>query len=395
MRSNFSVEADRQHAALPGARLAPILRDSTTAVAVAATLLAILPASASAAVTEIGSDLALPADRAEAHQADTVFWPVAFPDGRQVVSPVDGQVRLVRIRGFAQSDRTAPLGATPFGGERDFHIQVAEPLGDGTFRVRENGTSGDFLLPPKTGGTPDIITPYETINLCVRTGDIVIFNTVGGWDGVAGGTAPRPFPRGTPLQIFANAGPTSVVAEYEANGGTGHDFVLTGKPVAGRELLMRVTIGTGRHATGLCQGGTAGPEGVLPLDVPDNGPPPPPPGPPPPPPKVQLAAIPSSQRVTVSRKGKLSVSLFCKLTISRCTGKVRVLRRTGKPISLGSAKFDIAGKKTGHATIFLNKTGRRYFFKKGKGRLPVKLVAVTDPGGTTRTSSLLTTLRKR
>ncbi len=378
-------------------------RNLGIAAAAATCGLALVPATGSATVYPFGSSLTATADRPEARQADTVYWQTTFADGRSPVAPVDGQIRLVRIKGIALSDRTAPIGAPPVGGERDFHIQVMRPLPNGTFEIRNpGGTSGFMSLPPRTAD-PQTVTDYSSdagqiVNLCVRAGDSVVFNTIGGWDAIPNRTGP--YPDGTPLQIFANA-PNAIVSEFTGDNQTNNGAIIPPRPGPGRELLMQVTIGTGAHGTALCAGGTAGVEGPLPLSAPDPGgpsaPPPPPPqvAPPPPPPQVQLATLPKSQKVTVSKKGKLSVSLFCKLTISRCKGKVRVVRRTGKAISLGSSKFDIAGKKTGHATIFLNRTGRRLFFKQGKGRLSVKLVAVTDPGGASRTSSLTTTLRKR
>lgn len=379
----------------------------TAAAAAAAALTAVLPATGSAAVYPFGSDLTPAANRAEARQADTVYWQTSFADGRPPVAPVDGQIRLVRIKGVALSDRVAPLGVPPVGGERDFHMQVMQPLPDGRFQIRNpGGTSGFLSVPPRTAD-PQGVTEYSSdaglvVNLCARAGDSIVFNTIGGWDAVPNRTGP--YPDGTPLQIFSSVPSVySVVSEFTGDNQTNNGAIITPKAGPGRELLMQVVIGNGRHGTALCAGGTAGAEGPLPLSVPDPGPappppqPPPPPGqvPPPPPPLVQLATIPASQRVTVSKQGKLSVSLFCKLTTSRCTGRVRVLRRTGKAISLGAAKFNIAGKKTGHATIYLNKTGRQLFFKRGKGRLSVKIQAVTDPGGATRTSSLVTTLRRR
>jgi hypothetical protein len=98
--------------------------------------------------------------------------------------------------------------------------------------------------------------------------------------------------------------------------------------------------------------------------------------------------------VTVSKAGKLTVTLFCRTGPSRCIGTLSVKSRARTPTTLGSAAFSIASAKTGHVTIGLTRTGRNRF-KAGGGRLPVTLVAVTRPGGPDRRSTLAVTLRKR
>ena len=145
---------------------------------------------------------------------------------------------------------------------------------------------------------------------------------------------------------------------------------------------MQGTVGTGPDATPLCPGGTKG--------LPNGGAPPPPPPPPPP----QKATLPAKQKVTVSKKGKLSVSVFCLPGTAACVGKVRVMTKGAAPKSIGSGSFYIGPKSTGHATIFLTKTGRS-LFNRGGGKLAVNLVAETNPGGETRRSTLAVTLRRR
>ena len=365
-------------------------------------LLAVMPASGNAAVTTVGSTLTAPANTIEAHQADTAFWQTSFPDGRPTVAPVTGQIRLVRIKGIALSDKVTGVG--PVGGERDFHLQVARPLPDGTFQIRNpGGSSGNLTVPPKSSD-PQGITNYssdapagdrQVENLCVRAGDIVIFNTVGGWDGVP--SIQRPYSYGTPLQIFSRV-PDAVVSSYEAADKTNNGDILTPSPLRERELLMQVTIGSGPHATGLCAGGTAGPEGPLALGAPEPPAPAPAPGTAAPPAaptaRTQKATLPAGQRVTVSRKGKLSVSLFCLPGAARCLGTVRIQTRGSKARSLGTSRFDIASKSAGRATVYLNRMGRR-LFKQGRGRLLVTIGAETRPGGASRRSSLVMRLRRR
>jgi hypothetical protein len=343
--------------------------------------LALVPASASAAVLTYGSDLSAPANLPEARQADTIYFNSAFADGRATLSPASGQVLSVRIKGIALSN---PVPGVP-GGETDFHLQVMAPLPDGTYQVRNpGGTSGNFNLPPN-GTDPQTVTEYVPVNLCVYQGDVVEFNTIGGWDGLPAG---GPYPNGTPLQIFSRI-PNGVVSEYTKDNGTNNGAIVTPTPGAGRELLMQVTVGTSADATGLCPGGGPPPP-------PPPGPPPPPPGPPPPPPPpppVQRATL-GTQRVTVSKTGKFVVSLFCRSGPSRCYGTVRAQSRARTPTSLGFGTFSIAAGSTGRSTAQLNKIGRKRF-KAGGGRLPVNLVAETRPGGPGRRSKLAVTLRRR
>lgn len=339
--------------------------------------LALAPASGEAALLTFGSDLTAPADAIQARQADTAYWQTTFADGRSPLAPASGQITSFRLKGIALSQ---PVAGTP-GGETMFHLQALRPRGDGTFEIRVSSQA--FDVPPKTAD-PQTVTTYTPVNFCVQSGDVLVFNTVGGWDGVIGNVMrPQLYPDGTPLQIFSRI-PAAVVSEFMGANLTNNGDVVTAQRTHAQELLLQLTVGTAENATALCPGGLIG-----------AAPPPQPPGPPPPPPRQQKATLPSKQRVTVSKQGKISVSVFCLPGASSCTGTVRVLSTTGTPVSLGTGRFTIGPKSSGHTTIFLNKTGRQLFFKKGKGKLAVKLVAETQPGGPDRVSSLMTVLRKR
>ena len=246
---------------------------------------------------------------------------------------------------------------------------------------------------PNSGG-PETITTFQPSNLCAAAGDVVVFNTIGGWSG----TANPPFNLGTPLQIFSR-NPNAVVSEYTKDNGTNNGAIVSPTRNPGHELLMQLTVGTGPDGTGLCPGGTyTGAAPLPPPPPPPPGPPPPPAGSPPPPPpppttSLQKATI-GTQRVTVSRTGKLTVSLFCRKGPGRCVGTVRPRSRARTPTTLGYGTFDIASQKTGRSTVQLNRTGRRRLAA-GRGRLAVTLVAETRPGGASRRSSLAITLRRR
>lgn len=344
---------------------------STVAVVVAAAAAA--PAPGHAAVITFGSDLTAPADTVQRRQADTAYWQTAFADGRSPLAPAAGQITSFRLKGIALSN---PIAGVP-GGETMFHLQALRARADGSFQILRS--SAAFYVPPKTAD-PQTITTYVPENFCIDAGDVLVFNTVGGWDGIVNQTGP--YPLGTPLQVFSSV-PGSSVSEFMEADKTNNGDIITARASHRQELLMQLDVATGPDATPLCPGGTAG--------VRAPAPPPPPPSPP----RVQKSTLPAGQRVTVSSKGKLSVSLFCLPGTSRCAGAVRVMTRKVRPRLLGTGTFDIAAKTNGRSTIALNSRGRRLFFRTGRGRLAVKIVAETRPGGASRTSSLAVTLRRR
>jgi hypothetical protein len=342
---------------------------------------ALAPATSNAATTTFGSDLTAPANVTEARQADTAYWQNSFGDGHSPVAPASGQITSFRVKGIALSN---PVAGVP-GGETMFHLQALHKQPDGTFLILR--TSDAFDLPTK-GSDPQAITTFKPTNFCIDTGDVLVFNTVGGWDGVMNMSGP--YPMGTPLQIFSSV-PGAVVSEFEGANLTNNGNVLTAnnRPGQGHELLMQMTVGTGDDATPLCPGGT---KGVPPASDTSNQAAKP--AGPPPPPRVQKATLPAKQRVTVSRKGKLAVSVFCLPGAARCAGTVQVMSKGAGPKLLGTGRFDTAAKTSGRATIHLNTLGRRRF-SSAHGRLGVRLVATTKPGGAEHTSSLSVTLRRR
>lgn len=346
------------------------------APAVALAGLAIAPATGVAGQLTFGSDLSAPANVVQARQADTAYWQTSNADGRSPVAPASGQITSFRLKGIALA---SPVPGV-VGGETMFHLQALKPQPGGTFLILR--TSGAFFVPGR-GTDPQTITTYEPINFCIETGELLVFNTVGGWDGIVDQSGP--YPGGTPLQIFSRI-PNSVVSEFEGAEQTNNGNVLTASTAktSGTELLMQMTLSTGVDATPLCPGGLKG--------VPPPPPPPGPPAPPPAPASPQKATLPAKQKVTVSKKGKLNVSVFCLPGSARCVGTVRIRTKTGKQV--GSGRFDTGPKTTGHTTIFLTKSGRT-LFTKGKGQLSVRIEAETNPGGASRRSSLSTTLRRR
>lgn len=230
----------------------PILPTSRRAIAVAATatgLLVLVPATAGAKLVSFGSTLTARASVKQARQADTAYWQTKFAGGRSPRSPVSGQIKSVKIKGTARSNWK--LGS-PIGGERMFHLQVLRRQSGGRWKIIV--TTQPFYLPGKSSPSQTVST-FRPINFCALKGDYVVFNTVGGWDAIADRSGP--YPDGTPLQIFSRT-TGSAVAEYTKAGGTNNGNVITAKtgPGKGRELLMRMTVGTGKNGTGLCKGAT-------------------------------------------------------------------------------------------------------------------------------------------
>jgi hypothetical protein len=200
-------------------------------------------ATAHAAVTTFGSDLSAPANRANAHGADTAFWNAALAGGQVVTAPADGQITSIKVKGgvltSTKDNRVARL----------IHFQVLHPRG-GT-RNRVELTSGNFYLP--RSNDQQVVTTYREprlVNLCVHRGDIVALNTIGGFefrpnDGVAG----------SELQVFSDV-PGSLVRWYEKDNGTNNGTTLPGFTESpGQELLMQTVVSSGPHATDICPGG--------------------------------------------------------------------------------------------------------------------------------------------
>ncbi len=336
------------------------------------------PAAVQADLQVFGSDLRAPADRTEARQADTAYWHQAFADGRSVSAPAGGQIVEIRLKGYAKSDR--PPGAIGGGGETVFHFQTLEPQPDGTFRVKV--TSQAFDVPNAMTGTPETITAYRPENLCVAQGDVVAFNTIGGWDGIPDRTGP--YPDGTPLQIFG-AVPGSATSQFTGDNQTNNGAVLRPDVVrgTGEELLMQMTLATGPDAFYMCPGGTNNPYR------------------PPDPPRPSRAPAASSAapppgiairggRVRVSRGGRFALSLRCEPGPATSQGTVGV-ERSGKVFA--SRGLELAGGAAKTVRLRLNRAGRKLAAQRSGSRFTVR--AITRAGTERRSETRRLTLRAR
>jgi len=240
-----------------------LARLTTITLGCAFTALA-LAAPSHAAFQTFGSDLRAEANVTEMRQQDTAYWQTTFANGSSPVAPAAGQIRSFKIKGIALSN---PVPGVP-GGETLFHLQALQPLGGGQFRILRS--SQGFNVP--NTGDPQQISTYVPANFCVAPGEVLAFNTIGGFDGIGDGSGP--YPQGTPLRIFSSV-TGALVSQFSGHNATNNGDVLAADSTRGQneELLMQLTMGTGADATGLCPGGTAG----LNLPPPPQTPPPPPP----------------------------------------------------------------------------------------------------------------------
>lgn len=404
---------------LPPSTLRAQARRGTVAAIAAAGLAAAVPATSHGAFHTFGSDLSAPANATQAHQADTAFWSTALANpAMSAAAPAGGQVTEIRIKGIApRSNKLSPAGTDPAAGSPLFHFQVLEPVTvDGKPTVRALRASAGFDVP--TAGDPQQITVYRPANMCIDEGHYVAFNTIGGWDGIHN-RDPKdgpvgPYPDGTPFQIFSSV-PGSATDWFESHGKwadpatSGTPFVARpghndrGGRLAGTELLMQMVVATGPDAFYMCPGGLHNP--YRPPDPPAK----PKPGGGGAPPGVQKTSIPEGQRVNVKRNGQASMALFCQPGPKRCTGEVTIYakqalkvagrrraRRTQavlRTIPIGKARFDIGPKSTSGLRVQLTRKGHKLFLARER-KLPVSIVAVTDPGGPQHTDKYRVTLKK-
>jgi hypothetical protein len=199
--------------------------------------------TAHAEVTTFGSDLTAPANRANAHGADTAFWNSALASGLPVTAPAEGQITTIRVKGgvltSTKDNRLARL----------IHFQILRPLDGGRNRVQL--TSAGFYL-PRTNDQ-QVITTYaepKLVNMCVKKGDRVDLNTIGGFE-----FRPNDAVAGSELNVFSDV-PGSTANWYEKDGGTNNGATLpSSTEMPGQELLMQSWLATGPDASDFCPGG--------------------------------------------------------------------------------------------------------------------------------------------
>jgi hypothetical protein len=263
--------------------------------------------SAQAAVTTFGSDLAAPANRVNAHATDTAFWNATLAGGQGVTAPADGQINAISVKGgvltSTKDDRLARL----------IHFQVLRPLDANRNRVQL--TSGNFYL-PRTNDQ-QVVTTYaepQLVNICVKKGDRVALNTIGGYE-----FRPNDGVPGSELQVFSDV-PGSVFRWYEKANGTNTGATLPSFTDApGQELLMQTYLASGEHASDICPGGYR--QHIF------RG--------------LKVKAAPQPALKVKQRRARLKGECHS-INYGGCYGKVRLTAvLDGQEVSLGSARFSI------------------------------------------------------
>jgi hypothetical protein len=111
--------------------------------------------------------------------------------------------------------------------------------------VRVTVTSGPFNLPVcGSGNSSSQVSTYHPVNMCAHKGDYVDFNDEGGFN-------PQAYPNGVPFRVLAPA-PGSTTATFTGANRTNNGASIRGHTLANTELLMQMTLGTGRDA-GVCR----------------------------------------------------------------------------------------------------------------------------------------------
>jgi hypothetical protein len=332
-------------------------------LAAVATLL-LIPAAASADTSTFGSSLQGTPDftdntaAPDYHQADTLYFNVSPQNSHK--SPVSGQVLEIRIKG-----RIVPKG----GGKQDlnlFHTQVLRPNANGSYTV--DSSSQDLLFP--VGGDVNEVHTFRPSTQCIRAGDFVDFNFIGGWDADFGD------PRGTQYQIY-KTDLTSAMNWYEHNDGTNNGSTWfpnqrilpggqdTAHPQNGRpyqrELMMQVVVGSGVDSSNLCEGGLQGYEyaGV----------------------EVQKTAF------TVYDDGVAGARLASLSGRGFCQGSARLVVDGAE---IGSAPFKIDRNVTTNLDIPLSNEGARLVNSRGTVDATVNVDSRDEVGSTKATTGVAT-----
>ena len=220
-----------------------------------AAALCLAPAGAQAAESDFGSDLSSPANLSANHGADTSYWNIgASPALGAYAAPAEGQVTVVKLKGgVIPNERLRNTDEERIA--QIIHFQVLRDAGDGRLKVVSLSTG--HLQIPVTSDQQEVTT-YKPVNLCVRQGDFVAFNTIGAHEyrrdpGVLGG------PEGAEYQVFGRV-PGANTQWYSKDNGLNEGSKFLPSPndqMQGFELLMRTTLATGPDATDICPGGYA------------------------------------------------------------------------------------------------------------------------------------------
>jgi hypothetical protein len=306
----------------------------TVLAALAALLL--VPASASAEQLTFGSSLAGSPDvMHDENKADTLFFNHAAKNS--LAAPASGEILAVRVKG-----KIVPRSPEVDKDNNIFHTQVLRPNPDGTYTV---DSSSQHLYFP-IGGNVDDVNTFVPSTQCIKKGQILDFNHIGGWNGDNNetGTKYQIFKRDTSSEMYwferdqgTNIGATFTPNHQLHNDGT--PFPVNGYPDGQplpQELMMQVVVGTGFDSSNLCEGGLKGYE--------YNG-----------------VAI-TKTTFTVYDDGVAGARIGCLSGRGYCEGTLRLVL---DGVELGSAAFKINRALTTNIDIPLTNEGARIVNTKG------------------------------
>jgi hypothetical protein len=224
----------------------------------AVSALLLVPAAASADQVTFGSSLAgTPDVLHDNNLADTLFFNHSAKNSH--AAPASGEILAIRVKG-----KIVPRAPEVDKDRNIWHSQVLRPNADGTYTVDSSSQRFDFPI----GGSADDVTTFVPSTQCIKKGQYVDFNHIGGWNGDNRET-------GTKYQIFKRDG-DSQMYWYERDQGTNIGATFTPNrqyDTAGNqtfsnrfqpdaplqeELMMQVVVGTGFDSSNLCEGGLKG-----------------------------------------------------------------------------------------------------------------------------------------
>jgi hypothetical protein len=280
-----------------------------------------------------GTDTATPSGNVHTFHfgADSVLWNVSLASG-VAAAPEPGQALKVELEGCAQQAAGGPSPST------QIHFQALSPLPGGGATVMLSSQQFDIPVCAPGGASGATVSSYEPINLCLGLGGYVGFNDNGGY-------VENVYRSGVPYQVLG-AMNGSTFDSFIRHNGTGNNSILSPGDVTAmdgfasnpnKELMLRVTFGTGPDAVPQC-GGTRGlPSG----------------------PSAPAGAIGiGAQTDGVNQAGDVKVAFYCKqsagctgLAALTPTGNVAALKSRGKHSGYGQSHFSVKGKTTAHVKI--------------------------------------------
>jgi hypothetical protein len=257
--------------------------------------------------------------------ADAALWNVELANGTPR-APATGQALKVALEGCAVPADGGPPPLT------QIHFQDITPQPDGGAKINITSQGYDIPVCGVNGASGSTVTTYEPYNLCVSAGDYVAFNEEGGF-------VEHSYQSGVRYRVLASV-TGSKADSFIRGGGTNNGDLMSVSDTSnmdgfmanpGKELMLRVTLGTGADATHICPGGKKGL----------------------PPPLAPIRVSPQTDGVNHSRI--VAVALFCR--VSPCNG-VATLSSNGADTSTygreetyGRVGFSLPANKTVHLAI--------------------------------------------